>query len=140
MKNIIKVVLLFVSYPSFGQGETVILNVERVQVAKGGELSAGLFRKENFPKVGKQFIGLEKTVSGTKAQLVFVNVPVGDYGVVVFQDTDKNKLLKTNLVGFPTEPIDFSNAAKIRLGPPAFEDAKVSVKKGETLTLTITLN
>lgn len=124
----------------FSQTATVILTVKGIASAKGGKISAGIFRKENFPKVGKQLIGAEEAVSGSTMQLIFSNVPVGDYGVVVFQDIDGNKNLKTNFLGFPTEPIGFSNDAKIKLGPPAFDDAKVIVEKGKTLTLTITLN
>lgn len=131
--------LLLPGWRTLGQGGSLIVNIERVQVAKGGELSVGIFVRENFPSEGKQLVGTVKAVSGPNAQVIFQHIPAGDYGVVAFQDIDQNKRLKTNLVGFPTEPIGFSNGAKIRLGPPRFDDARVSIRQGETLTLTIVL-
>jgi uncharacterized protein (DUF2141 family) len=124
---------------AFSQTGTVIVNIQGIQLSKGGELSVGIFKKENFPKVGKQLVSIEKEVTATQMQVAFNNVPVGLYGVVVFQDIDKDKDLKTNFVGFPKEPIGFSNGAKIKLGPPSFEDAQVKVELGKTLTLSITL-
>lgn len=117
----------------------VVLNIQGIQLNKGGEISAGIFKKEDFPKVGKQMIGTEKVVTANKMQIVFDNVPGGTYGAVAFQDIDKNKDLKTNFLGFPKEPIGFSNDARINFGPPSFEDAAVKLDAGKTVTLTIIL-
>jgi uncharacterized protein (DUF2141 family) len=130
---------LWMGLAGYGQTGTVVINVQQIQSDKGGEISAGIFKKENFPKVGKQMIGTERPVTGSSMQIVFEKVLAGEYGLVAFQDIDKNKDLKTNFVGFPKEPIGFSNDAKIKLGPPDFEDAKVKVEAGKTLTLTIKL-
>jgi len=131
--------LLWFRLEGYGQTGTVVINVQQIQPDKGGEISAGIFKKENFPNVGKQMIGTEKPVTGNSMQLIFEKVPVGEYGIVAFQDIDKNKDLKTNFVGFPKEPIGFSRDAKIKLGPPDFDDAKVKVEAGKTLTLIVTL-
>ncbi len=139
MKKLVTIIFACVASQGYAQTGTVILNVVQIQSEKGGEISAGIFVRENFPKVGKQLVGQEKPVAGKTLQLIFEKVPVGEYGVVAFQDIDKNKDLKTNLVGFPREPIGFSNDAKIKFGPPDFNDAKVKVDEGKTLTLTITL-
>lgn len=121
------------------QTGTIIVKVVGIQADKGGELSTGVFRKENFPKVGKQLLKREAAVSGSEMQVVFNNVPAGTYGLVSFQDIDKNKDLKTNFVGFPKEPIGFSRDAKINLGPPNFEDAAITLEAGKTVNLVITL-
>ncbi|MEL7124086.1 MAG: DUF2141 domain-containing protein, partial [Bacteroidota bacterium] len=67
------------------------------------------------------------------------DVQVGTYGAVVFQDINQDKKLKTNLLGFPREPIGFANDAKIKLGPPSFEDASIQVKENETTIVKINL-
>lgn len=139
-KLALSLICAWIAAQSFAQTGTIILNVTQIQTDKGGEISAGIFVRENFPKVGKQLVGQEKSVTGKSMQLIFENVPVGEYGVVAFQDIDKNKDLKTNFVGLPKEPIGFSNDAKIKFGPPDFDDAKVKVEAGKTLTLTIILN
>ena len=140
VKLIVTSLFLCLGASGFAQKGTIILTVNGIQPRKGGELTAGIFIEQNFPKVGKQLIGQEKPISGTQMQLTFANVPAGNYGVVAFQDIDRNKLLKTNFLGFPTEPIGFSNGAKIKLGPPAFSDAQITVEADKTLSLTITLN
>ena len=66
-------------------------------------------------------------------------MPIGTYAIVAFQDIDKNKKLKSNFIGFPKEPIGFSRDAKINFGPPDFNDAKVEVQQGKTLTISIIL-
>ncbi len=123
----------------FSQRGAVILQVEGIDLKKGGELSAGIFKEENFPKVGKQLLGTEVEVTGSKMEIRINNVPEGWYGVAVFQDIDKNKDLKTNFIGLPQEPIGFSNDARIRLGPPAFEDAQFLVQKDKEIILKIVL-
>lgn len=140
MAKLIFSFLFFVTnFYVFAQTGKIILNVQGIQVSKGGEISAGIFKKEAFPKVGKQFIGKEIAITTEQIQIVFENVPVGTYAMVAFQDIDKNKQLKSNFVGFPTEPIGFSRDAKIKFGPPDFDDAKVEIQQAKTLSLTIIL-
>lgn len=132
---------LFITSGFYCDAQTgkVILNVQGIQVPKGGEISAGIFKQENFPKVGKEFIGKEIAISTEQMQIVFENVPVGIYAIVAFHDIDKDKKLKSNFVGFPKEPIGFSRDARIKLGPPDFNDAKIEIQQGKVLTLSIIL-
>lgn len=118
---------------------TVIVDVKGISLTKGGELSAGLFLEANFPKPGKQLIGTEVRVNADQMRIVFNDVPPGKYGVVAFQDIDANKDLKKNFLGFPKEPIGFSNDARIKMGPPSFSDAAINVEAGKTITVQITL-
>jgi uncharacterized protein (DUF2141 family) len=130
---------LLLLYPSSKSSATVIIEVKGISLAKGGELSAGLFLEANFPKPGKQLIGTAVRVNANEMSIVFKDVPPGKYGVVAFQDIDANKELKKNLLGFPKEPIGFSNDARIKMGPPSFSDAAIQVEAGKTITVQITL-
>ncbi len=130
---------LLVFYPTKQSSSVVIIQVKGISVAKGGELSAGLFLEANFPKPGKQLIGTAVAVNANEMSVVFKDVPPGKYGVVAFQDIDANKDLKKNFLGFPKEPIGFSNDARIKMGPPAFADAAITVEAGKTITVQITL-
>jgi uncharacterized protein (DUF2141 family) len=131
--------LLFTFLHGFAQSGKVVLQIEGIQTQKGGEISAGIFTRENFPKVGKQLLGKEVKVTSSRMEIVFDHVPAGFYGLVAFQDIDQNKELKTNLVGYPKEPIGFSREAKINFGPPSFADAQLEVVSGKTLSVKITL-
>lgn len=140
MKNILTSILLLISIQTFAQNSgTLILEIQGVQAAKGGKLSAGIFDRENFPKIGKAYRVEIKSVEGNSMRIIFMGIPPNEYGVAVYQDIDQNNDLKTNLIGLPREPIGFSNDAKINFGPPSFEDAKVIIKAGETLTIPIIL-
>lgn len=47
----------------------------------------------------------------------------GEYAVSVYHDRNDNRKLDTGLFGIPKEPLGTSNDAKIRFGPPRYEDA-----------------
>jgi uncharacterized protein (DUF2141 family) len=83
--------------------------------------------------------GAVQVVKGNSATLVLSNIAVGEYALAIFQDYDKNRVLKTNLVGYPTEPVGFSNNAKMILGPPSFDDARFQVNANQTTTLAVVL-
>lgn len=62
----------------------------------------------------------------------------GRYGVKLFHDVNGDGKMETNIMGFPTEPVGFSNDAPIRLGPPSFADAAFNVgPAGATQTITL---
>ena len=139
MKKIWISLFLFLPFYSFSQTGTVKVTVTGILSEKGGELSAGIFPEATFPEVGQQLIGKELIINSDKMIVVFEGVPVGTYALAIFQDIDKNKDLATNIVGYPREPIGFSNNVRIRFGPPAFEDAAVTVNTNQTLSLDIQL-
>lgn len=130
---------LALALPVWAQTGTVLFQVEGIDIKKGGELSAGVFKEANFPKVGKQERGIEIRVTATRMEFRLAEVPTGTYGAAVFQDVDKNKDLKTNFIGLPQEPIGFSNDALIRLGPPSFADAQFRVEANQETIIKIIL-
>lgn len=131
--------LLLANVVVFGQTGTVVFKISNIQLAKGGEISAGIFTKANFPKVGRQLKGTEVKVEAEVMEVTLDAVPTGTYGAVAFQDVNEDKDLATNLVGFPKEPIGFANGAKIRFGPPSFKAAAIQVKPGEVTIVAIKL-
>lgn len=140
MARIALVILLqLASISCYSQSGKLIVVVKGIQSQKGGELSTGIFVRDNFPKVGKQLFGNETIVTAAEMKIMFDKVTPGTYGVVSFQDIDKNKQLKSNFVGYPTEPIGFSRDANIKFGPPDFDDAKITIEADKTLTIVITL-
>jgi uncharacterized protein (DUF2141 family) len=140
MKSILFLIPFFLmTAPAFSQNGTIVLTVEGLTPEKGGNLSAGVFERSLFPQVGKQLVGKDTAVSGKTMRIVFRNVPAGAYALVAFQDADADGKLRTNMVGFPKDPIGFSRDAKIRFGPPAFDDAVLMLRSGETLEHTLVL-
>ena len=62
-----------------------------------------------------------------KATISFSNIPFGDYAAILFQDENSNGILDHKL-GFPNEPMGFSNDWKLSLfsGMPTFGKLKVA--------------
>jgi uncharacterized protein (DUF2141 family) len=58
-----------------------------------------------------------------QATVTLTGLKPGRYAVQVFYDQDGNGKLDRALFGIPKEGVGFSNDAKIRLGPPKWEEA-----------------
>jgi len=54
-------------------------------------------------------------------------IPEGRYALQAYHDEDGSGRVRRGLLGIPDEAIGFSRDAPLRLGPPAFEDAVVSI-------------
>lgn len=138
-KILLTLSLMATSLSLVGQTGTVLFRVYNIEYEKGGEISAGIFTEDNFPKVGRQLRSVEQAASSGFLKMEIPAVPVGTYGAVAFHDIDINKDLNTDFIGFPTEPVGFANGAKIFMGPPSFGDASVVVKEGEVTIIDIRL-
>lgn len=56
-------------------------------------------------------------------EVVFKNVPAGEYAIAVMHDENGNEELDFNSYGMPIEGYGFSNEAQGEQGPPSFDDA-----------------
>lgn len=140
-KIIFLVIVCFVIYQQvLGQTGKVVLEIDNVQTNKGGELSAAIFNGNNFLKNGKELAKAVKDVSTSRMIMVFDDLPAGDYAFVAYQDIDRNKVMKTNFIGYPKEPWGISNNPRILFGPPSFAESKVRVSANQTTTVSIRLN
>jgi uncharacterized protein (DUF2141 family) len=81
---------------------------------------------------------MKVAVNGTTMTVTLAAPTPGRYGIKMFQDVDSDGAMSTNIVGFPTEPIGFSNDAPLRFGPPSFADAAFDVgPSGAAQTITL---
>ena len=62
-----------------------------------------------------------------KAQVVFENLPEGEYAISTFHDINANEDLDANFTGIPKEPYAFSNDAKGMFGPASWGDSKFTI-------------
>lgn len=137
--SMVIVTLQLISLSVQAQTGSVFFKVSGIQTEKGGSISTGIFIRDNFLEVGKQFRGKDVAVTQSEMEVLLEMVPVGTYGAVVFQDQNNNKKLETNFVGFPKEPIGFGNDARIKFGPPDFDDSAITVTEGQTVIVNIQL-
>lgn len=72
-----------------------------------------------------------------KALLSFNGLAAGRYAIKAFADENGNEKLDANLVGLPTERYGFSNEARGRMGPPAFDAAAVTVDADSSIAFRL---
>jgi uncharacterized protein (DUF2141 family) len=66
-----------------------------------------------------------------------LNLPPGQYAIAVYHDANGNGKLDRNMFQFPTEPYGFSNNARSRTGPPAWNDVRFNSELTEQLTIQL---
>jgi len=136
MKNLLMMILLLAGIESQAgdnQGRLVV-KVTNLGDLKG-QVMVGLFDKEdNFLKKPIKGVSAKATVEGQ--ELVFENLPFGEYAVSVIHDENENGELDTFLV-IPTEPYGFSNNVMGKFGPPSFEQSKISFKNDTSIEIKL---
>ena len=65
-------------------------------------------------------------------QVVFKDLPAGDYAVTAYHDENSSGEIDRNALGIPTEGYAFGNDAMGFMGPPKFEDTAVTLAEGES--------
>jgi uncharacterized protein (DUF2141 family) len=136
MKNVLMMILLLAGIESQAgdnQGRLVV-KVTNLGDLKG-QVMVGLFDKEdNFLKEPIKGVSAKATAEGQ--ELVFENLPYGEYAVSVIHDENENGELDTFLV-IPTEPYGFSNNVMGKFGPPSFEQSKISFKNDTSIEIKL---
>ena len=94
---------------------SLTIRIEGLQNNKGS-VRLGLFDKEE-----KLIQGASQAIERNSCTIILDSLPAGIYAFKYYHDENKNQRLDFNWMGIPTEGYGFSNNAKGRLGPPAFE-------------------
>lgn len=59
-------------------------------------------------------------------------LPYGEYALVVLHDEDDDAALGRDWLGLPTEGLGFSSGARVRFGPPSYEEARFRLASPRT--------
>ena len=118
-----------------GYSETLIINIESKY--DDGYAMLGIYdKKDNFgkakvnekPNADIVLTGTVVKITNKKATAI-IDIPFGEYAIAGFQDLDGNGVLSGNFLGIPKEPVGFSRNAKVRFGPPKWNDAVFQFNK-----------
>ncbi|MDH3978058.1 MAG: DUF2141 domain-containing protein [Gammaproteobacteria bacterium] len=119
----------------------VEVRVEGIASKKGTVYASIFLSAEGFPgDKGMAFAYRAVPAQDGAVLLRFEEVPAGEFVVAVLHDADENQELSFNLLGMPKEDYGFSRDARAMFGPPPFEKAAVSIRAGESKTLTVRVN
>ena len=85
---------------------------------------------------------LTASIVDHRAHFAFQGLPAGDYAVVVVHDQNDNQTIDHNRLGFPQEPLGFSNGFRLSLlsGMPTFEKLRFHFspeRDAQTVTVTV---
>lgn len=123
MKPVLFLLLLFSFLINFhGQTQTLTVIVQNVKSDQGQVRVAIYHSEKEYMKTLWQ--GKSVKAKSGEVELVFGQIPPGDYAISVFHDANENGKLDSNLVGIPKEGFGFSNNAMGNFGPPSFNEAR----------------
>ncbi|GAA5026571.1 hypothetical protein GCM10011506_12280 [Marivirga lumbricoides] len=105
-----------------------------------GHLLVSLFNSsEHFPDKGEKAFRTKKVKVNKKVhEVVFEDVPYGEYAVIFLHDENDNEDMDTNFVGAPKEGYGTSNDAVNTFSAPKYEEAKFTLNSStKNLSLKI---
>jgi uncharacterized protein (DUF2141 family) len=104
---------------------TIALEVTGLRATAGALRVKLVARPDGFPGSDEHVVAKHReAVAGTAHTIVFDDVPFGHYAVVVLHDEDDDAELDRSALGLPREGLGFSRGARVRFGPPSFEEAR----------------
>lgn len=125
------------SAPAAGSASVTVVISSLASTTSAVKLYFYNARDKFLTKGGYAFMRVVKP-GGQRQVSLPVDLPAGDWAVVITQDTNNNDKLDRNLMGIPTEPFAFSNNVRPRLAPPDFNDCKFTVS-GPAKVISIVL-
>jgi len=133
---IIAMGLMLGMIPSKKEEVTLTVTVDNLR-NENGYIAIALHNGETeFPGT-EAFMTKYVEAEGGSVEVVFENVPVGEYALAVMHDENGNEEMDFNSYGMPTEGYGFSNDAMGEQGPPEFDDASFDVDEEMDTAVTL---
>jgi uncharacterized protein (DUF2141 family) len=133
MTKIITITMLFIFSLMSAQNAKLTVSVSGLK-NNTGTVKVGLYNSEGtFLKT--IYKSLSSEIKNNTATVTFENLPAGEYAISAYHDENNNGKLDKNMMGIPSEDYAASNNAKGFMGPPAYKDAKFSVRKDSKIEI-----
>ena len=114
---------------SVPQGTDIVVRVTDVRSSQGVVRACMTSHAESFPRCrGADGAYAATAKAGDGITLTFHNVTPGRYAIALLHDENGNGKADRAAMMIPTEGFGFSRDAKVRMGPPRFNDAAFEVK------------
>ena len=113
-----------------GPSGTVAVEVRGLRNGSGLLRAKLVASAEGFPASDAHVVAKQKhPIRAERVRMAFYGVPYGAYALVVLHDEDGDGALGRGWLGLPAEGLAFSNDARIRRGPPSFEEARFALDR-----------
>ena len=135
MRTFLFLSMMLVASVAGAQNKLTVV-VDGIEKSKGNVLVA-VYDSTNFLKQ-PAYYGMVKIEPGQEeVTLVIENIAPGNYAVSLFQDENGNNKLDTGSYGIPVEGYGFSNNAKVKMGPPDFQDCMITIEEDTEINITL---
>jgi uncharacterized protein (DUF2141 family) len=121
MKKRLALMGLLAAAPAQAEPGVVTVTISGVR-SNAGHVLVAICDRATFLQPTCRYAGKAAATPGTVTVRV-TGVPPGVYAAQAFQDENDNGKIDRNFLGIPREGLGFSNDAKMRFGPPSFDDA-----------------
>jgi len=136
-KLLLTVCLAFCGQSLFSQTYDLAISIPNLK-NKEGEIQIGIYnKKENFPKVDKQFKVIYIKANKFQGICTVRDLPKGEYAVAIMHDENGDKICNTNFLGIPKEGYGFSKNYKPVLSAPSFDDCKLNLDRDLSITIEL---
>ncbi|MCH8546648.1 MAG: DUF2141 domain-containing protein [Cryomorphaceae bacterium] len=128
--------LFFLAFATFTDQPkyAIQITVDNIKTKEGQVIISLYDSEKGFPYEPEKYFYLpkESLKDGRAVFTIEIDKP-GDYALTVVDDVNENGDMDKNFVGIPKEGFAFSKNAKPRgMRPPAFNDAKFTVREKQT--------
>jgi len=135
---LLTLILLLIQAPAHAQQPELRIDVSH-PLAQNAEVRVGLYTSPSNWLDDEPVHARVHEASDTLTTVIFEELPAGTYGAAVYLDENRNGKLDRNLIGFFKEPFGFSKEARVRFGPPKWDDAIFEIEN-EPVQLYIRLD
>lgn len=138
MKKIVFIsCFVLLSQVAFSQTYTLSISIPNLN-SREGEIQIGIYnKKENFPKVDKQFKVIYLRADKFQGVCTVKDLPKGEYAIAIMHDKNYDKICNTNFLGIPQEGYGFSRNYKPKLSAPSFDDCKLNLARNLSITIEL---
>ncbi|MFZ1808270.1 MAG: DUF2141 domain-containing protein [Cyclobacteriaceae bacterium] len=126
---VIMLLVTGVSQSVFAQNNELVVEVKNINESKGVIYVALYDSDEKYLK--KAAFSLSAKATQGSIQLIFTDLPFGEYAISAIHDANENKELDKNFFGIPIEGFGFLDGEMGVFGPPSFNKVKVVWKGGD---------
>ncbi len=111
------------------------VNIGDITKGKGHVMVAVYAGEEDFTK-GKSVFASKVKANNEQEQVIFKDLPDGEYAIKMYQDENSNQKLDFNFIGIPKEGYGFSNNVG-KFGPPEYHEAKFLVANSTVISVEL---
>ena len=111
----------------------LVLNVKGYEVETGRIMVALYADRDAFDNETAPLRDAKVDITGPETNIVFEDLPVGEYAFKLYHDANGNGELDTNGFGIPSEDYFFSTGASDPFSAPEFEESKFVLPVGKMI-------